>query len=185
MELSKGIQVADLRMNSVQVNGCRSVTHRAPKGETANGSKLADGRPGPSWRSRQPELSRLRLGGLVCLGRIDQTMDLWKLLADIVVLLIACLLGGGIAAKLKQSPLVGYLVGGMLVGGHGGLGIISAQKEIEAIAELGVALLLFSIGLEFSIDRLKALGSRPLIGGVVQVVATLALVITSCCWFQM
>ena len=102
-------------------------------------------------------------------------MDLWKLLADMVVLLVACLIGGGIASRFKQSPLVGYLLGGMLIGGSGSLGIVSAQKEIEAIAELGVALLLFSLGLEFSFERLKTLGSKPLTGGAVQIVTTLLL----------
>ena len=99
-------------------------------------------------------------------------MDLWKLLADIVFLLTACLVGGGLASRLGQSPLVGYLLAGMLVGGPGSLGIVGSNVEIEAIAELGVALLLFSLGLEFSVERLKGLGSRPLLGGAVQVVVT-------------
>ena len=100
-------------------------------------------------------------------------MDLWVLLADIVFLLTACLIGGGLASRLGQSPLVGYLLAGMLVGGPGGFGIVGSQHEIEAIAELGVALLLFSLGLEFSVERLKSLGSKPLIGGAIQVVVTL------------
>lgn len=100
-------------------------------------------------------------------------MELWGLLADIVFLLTACLLGGGLASRIGQSPLVGYLVAGMLVGGPGGIGIVGSQHEIEAIAELGVALLLFSLGLEFSIARLKRLGSKPLIGGTIQVLTTL------------
>ncbi|MCO8121904.1 cation:proton antiporter [Stieleria sp. TO1_6] len=102
-------------------------------------------------------------------------MELWELLADIVFLLTACLIGGGLASRIGQSPLVGYLLAGMLVGGPGGFGLVGSQHEIEAIAELGVALLLFSLGLEFSVDRLKKLGSRPLIGGVIQVTLTLAI----------
>ncbi|QDS99546.1 cation:proton antiporter [Adhaeretor mobilis] len=101
-------------------------------------------------------------------------MELWELLANIVFLLTACLVGGGLASRLGQSPLVGYLLAGMLVGGAGSLGIVAYQHEIESIAELGVALLLFSLGLEFSLERLKSLGSRPLIGGAIQVIATIA-----------
>jgi CPA2 family monovalent cation:H+ antiporter-2 len=100
-------------------------------------------------------------------------MDLWQLLSDVVVLLAACLIGGGVASRLGQSPLVGYLLAGMLVGGPGSLGLVGSRQEIETIAELGVALLLFSLGLEFSIERLKRLGSHPLIGGVIQVVVTI------------
>jgi CPA2 family monovalent cation:H+ antiporter-2 len=99
-------------------------------------------------------------------------MDLWNLLADIVFLLVACLIGGGLASRFGQSPLVGYLLAGMVVGGPGGLGIVGSQHEIESIAELGVALLLFSLGLEFSVDRLKGLGSLPLLGGAIQIVLT-------------
>ncbi|OYP34356.1 cation:proton antiporter [Rhodopirellula sp. MGV] len=100
-------------------------------------------------------------------------MELWELLADIVFLLLACLIGGGLASLVGQSPLVGYLLAGMLVGGPGSFDIVSAQHEIESVAELGVSLLLFSLGLEFSLQRLKELGSKPLLGGVLQVVLTL------------
>ncbi len=102
-------------------------------------------------------------------------MDLWILLGDIVVLLAASLLLGGLLSRLGQSPLVGYLIAGMMLGGPGSLQIVRSAGEIEAIAELGVALLLFSLGLEFSLERLKKLGVRPLIGGVVQVVLTVAI----------
>jgi CPA2 family monovalent cation:H+ antiporter-2 len=102
-------------------------------------------------------------------------MDLWALLGDIVVLLAASLLLGGLLSRFGQSPLVGYLIAGMFLGGPGSLHIVGSEVEIEAIAELGVALLLFSLGLEFSIERLKKLGVRPLIGGVVQVVLTVAI----------
>lgn len=102
-------------------------------------------------------------------------MDLWTLLGDIVVLLAACLLFGGFFARFGQSPLVGYLLAGMLLGGPGSIHVVGSEGEIEAIAELGVALLLFSLGLEFSFARLKKLGMKPLIGGIIQIVLTIAL----------
>ncbi|QDT04693.1 Inner membrane protein YbaL [Rubripirellula lacrimiformis] len=102
-------------------------------------------------------------------------MELWGLLSDIIFLLSACLIGGGVMSRMGQSPLVGYLVAGMLVGGPGGFGIVGSYREIEAIAELGVALLLFSLGLEFSVHRLKSLGRKPLFGGLVQVSVTMLL----------
>ncbi len=85
-------------------------------------------------------------------------MELWQLLADIVLLLAACLVGGGLVSRMGQSPLVYFLVG-IFVGGPGSPGLIQSIHEIEAIAEHGVALLLFSIGLEFPVSRLKELGT--------------------------
>ena len=99
-------------------------------------------------------------------------MDLWALLGDIVVLLAASLLIGGLFSRFGQSPLVGYLLAGMMLGGPGSIHAVSSEHEIEAIAELGVALLLFSLGLEFSLVRLKKLGAKPLLGGAMQVVLT-------------
>ena len=100
-------------------------------------------------------------------------MELWTILGDIVVLLGASLLVGGLFSRFGQSPIVGYLLAGMLLGGPGSIHAVSTQHEIEAIAELGVALLLFSLGLEFSIARLKKLGAKPLLGGAAQVLLTM------------
>ncbi|MCA8983841.1 MAG: cation:proton antiporter [Planctomycetaceae bacterium] len=102
-------------------------------------------------------------------------MEMWILVSDVVILLGACLLIGGVFSRLGQSPLVGYLLAGMVLGGPGSLHAIQSEHEIEAISELGVSLLLFSLGLEFSIARLKKLGPTPLLGGILQVSLTLAL----------
>lgn len=100
-------------------------------------------------------------------------MDSWRLLLEIVLLLGACVVLGSICSRLKQSPLVGYLAAGMLLGGPGSLQLIQAEHEIESVAELGVALFLFSLGLEFSWRRLTGLGAKVLMSGAVQVVLTL------------
>jgi len=102
-------------------------------------------------------------------------MNLWDILGDIVLLLTACLFIGGLFSKLRQSPLVGYIIAGMLLGGPGSIDVVTSAHEIEAIAELGVALLLFSLGLEFSVKRLKQLGMKPLLGGVFQVTLTIVI----------
>ena len=77
-------------------------------------------------------------------------MHFWQLLTDIGILLGSSLLLGAIAIRLKLSPIIGYLIAGMVLGGPGSLQLIKSPLEIEAIAELGVSLLLFSLGLEFS-----------------------------------
>jgi CPA2 family monovalent cation:H+ antiporter-2 len=103
------------------------------------------------------------------------SLDFWRLLLDIVVLLGTSLVLGGIFARLGQSPLVGFLLAGMLMGGPGSLQLVRSESEIEVIAELGVSLLLFSIGLEFSWARVRSFGSRVLLSGVAQVTVTLAI----------
>lgn len=105
----------------------------------------------------------------------EDLLDLWIILRDIVVLLSASLIIGGVFSRLGQSPIVGYLLAGMMLGGPGSINAVQAGGEIEAIAELGVALLLFSLGLEFSIPRLKKLGAKPLLGGAAQISLTIVL----------
>lgn len=69
---------------------------------------------------------------------------------------------------LRVSSLIGYLLVGLVIG-QGGFGfVVDANHEIEHLAELGVFLLLFAIGLEFSLDDLRRLGKSMLIGGSIQ-----------------
>lgn len=107
-------------------------------------------------------------------------MDSWNMLLQIILLLLACLLAGSLMSALKQSPLVGYLMAGMVMGGPGSFAIVKAEQQIDSIAELGVALLLFSLGLEFSWKRVIGLGKSILLCGAVQVVTTLLLGALAC-----
>ena len=100
----------------------------------------------------------------------------WGLLLEVVILLATCLVFGAILSRLGQSPLVGYLLAGMILGGPGSVGVVHSTAHIEAIAELGVALLLFGLGLEFSFKYFRALGGRVLLAGASQVVVTAAVV---------
>ena len=95
---------------------------------------------------------------------------MWQLLMEIVLILTLAFVLGAIAQKLKQSAIIGYLIAGAVVGP-----LLFNAEAIRQVAELGVALLLFSIGLEFSFSRLKKLGSIALIGGSLQVSITLAI----------
>ena len=112
-------------------------------------------------------------------------MDSWNMLLQIILLLLACLLAGSLMAYLKQSPLVGYLLAGMVMGGPGSMAIVKAEQHIESIAELGVALLLFSLGLEFSWKRVMGLGKSTLLCGATQVVVTLLAAAICCRLFGM
>ncbi|MGI9429697.1 MAG: cation:proton antiporter [Bythopirellula sp.] len=91
-----------------------------------------------------------------------------KLIYDLLIILAAGLLAAIVCRRLRVSVLVGYLVIGALIG-ESALGwIVDKQHEIEYLAELGVFLLLFSIGIEFSLEELLDLGRHLLVGGSVQ-----------------
>ncbi|MEI8185236.1 MAG: cation:proton antiporter [Chlorobiaceae bacterium] len=73
--------------------------------------------------------------------------------------------------QLKIPPVIGLIFTGILIG-PSGIGAVYDQKLISTLAELGVILLLFTIGLEFSLDDLKKLRNIVLIGGLVQILLT-------------
>ncbi len=101
-------------------------------------------------------------------------MDIWHLFLEIAVLVAAAMLLGILFERLRQSALLGYLLAGMLLG-PGGFKVVD-PGSVAPVAELGVALLLFTIGLEFSIGRLRKLGAMAIWGGALQVLLTGALV---------
>jgi len=94
-------------------------------------------------------------------------------LVAILVLLAAALALGAMAERFRQTSVLGYLLAGTVVG-PGVLGWVDAGDGIEALAELGAATLLFSIGTEFSVARLRALGVRTFAVGAAQVAITAA-----------
>jgi len=70
--------------------------------------------------------------------------------------------------KLRLPSIAGFLVAGTLVGPYG-LNLISDREQIKVLAEIGVILLLFTIGIEFSLAQLKASRRVLLISGPVQI----------------
>ncbi len=94
--------------------------------------------------------------------------------ADIIIIVVAALIGGLIAQKLRQPLILGYMLAGVLVGPYTGGVTVSGIHEIELLAEIGVALLLFALGLEFSLKELKPVRSIALIGTPIQIVLTMA-----------
>jgi CPA2 family monovalent cation:H+ antiporter-2 len=95
-------------------------------------------------------------------------------LVVIVIVLVTAFVGGMIAKQLRLPVIVGYLLGGMLVGPKG-LSFVSDTAQIEVLAQIGVALLLFTLGLEFSLKSLRQIGRVSVIGGLSQIAVTTAL----------
>lgn len=96
----------------------------------------------------------------------------FRLIVDLVSVLAAAAAGGLIASIFRQPVLVGYLLGGMVVG-PAGLGLIKELIQVETLAQLGVAFLLFALGVEFSIAELKKVQAIALGGGLLQIALTI------------
>ena len=97
------------------------------------------------------------------------------LLQDLLVLLLASVPIAFIFHRLRLPTIVGFMITGVLIGPHA-LGLIKDVHAIEMLAEIGVALLLFTIGLEFSLRRMLEMRRLVLLGGGLQVILTTLLV---------
>ncbi len=87
------------------------------------------------------------------------------------VSLAAALALGAVANRLRLAPMIGYVAAGLIVGPFTA-GLVTDQAEILALADIGVALLMFSIGLRFRLAELASVGRLALLGTPAQVVIT-------------
>ena len=97
------------------------------------------------------------------------------LLDDIAIIFGLSILVISICHRLRVPSIVGFLLTGILAGPHG-LGLIGALGEVETMAEIGVVLLLFAIGIEFSLQNLLRIRKSVLMGGSLQVLLTIPVV---------
>jgi monovalent cation:H+ antiporter-2, CPA2 family len=97
------------------------------------------------------------------------TLELTLLVALGVALVL-----GAIAHRLGVPPMIGYVAAGLVVG-PATPGFVAGREDVLALADIGVALLMFSIGLQFSISELRTVGARILAGTPVQVALTMAI----------
>jgi CPA2 family monovalent cation:H+ antiporter-2 len=101
---------------------------------------------------------------------------------DLLIVLVTALAGGMLARLLRLPVILGYLIGGIIIGPYGigtigafgGTGFVHQTETINTIAELGVVLLLFTIGLEFSLKEIRRMGRVALFGGIAQILLTAA-----------
>ncbi len=96
----------------------------------------------------------------------------FRLIVDFVSVLAAAAAGGLLAALCRQPALLGYILGGMIVG-PAGFGLIKELVQIETLAQFGVAFLLFALGVEFSLGELKKVQAIALGGGGLQIILTI------------
>jgi CPA2 family monovalent cation:H+ antiporter-2 len=94
------------------------------------------------------------------------------LLRDVIVLFALGVVVVVAVHRLRVPSIVGFLITGVLSGPYG-FGLISAVSEVEALAELGIVLLLFTVGIEFSIQQLLRIKRFLVVGGTLQVGLTI------------
>ncbi|NOX87730.1 MAG: potassium transporter KefB [Calditrichaeota bacterium] len=93
------------------------------------------------------------------------------LLNDIVIIFGLAIAVLFICHRLRIPSVVGFLLTGILVGPYG-FALVQAVHEVEILAEIGIVLLLFTIGIEFSFERLLQIKKSVLLGGLLQVSLT-------------
>jgi len=95
--------------------------------------------------------------------------------ADFILLIVAAFICGVLLKRLGLPLILGYILAGILLSPHTGILTISSQHDIELLAEIGVALLLFALGLEFSLKDLKPVKQVALIGTPIQILLTMGM----------
>ncbi|MEJ2055429.1 MAG: cation:proton antiporter, partial [Calditrichaceae bacterium] len=106
------------------------------------------------------------------------------LLNDIVIIFGLAIVILFICHKLNIPVILGFLITGILVGPYG-LKLVKDIHEVEILAEIGIVLLLFTIGIEFSLERLLQIRKSVLIGGPLQVILTFTAAFFAARYFNM
>jgi len=100
-------------------------------------------------------------------------MEEYRLIVDLVIALGAALLGGAVAQRLGQPVLIGYIVAGILIGPNTP-GLVAEIANVETLASLGVAFLMFTIGVELSFSELRRVRYLAIFTGGLQIPLTIA-----------
>jgi len=95
--------------------------------------------------------------------------------AELALLLVIAAVAGAIALRLHQPVLIAYIVVGIAVG-PAGLGLVSAHDQIDVLAQFGIAVLLFVVGLKLDLTRVRDIGSVALATGLGQLAFTILFV---------
>ena len=94
-------------------------------------------------------------------------------LGDLALALAAALVAGGIAFRLGQPVLIGYLLAGTVIGPYA-LGLVRDVDSVQSLADIGVAFLMFVLAVEFPLGQLRRVQAIAIVGGGAQVVLTIA-----------
>jgi monovalent cation:H+ antiporter-2, CPA2 family len=93
---------------------------------------------------------------------------------DIIIILSLSFISVFICSKIKIPPIVGYLITGVIAGPYA-LGLITSYKDVDSLGEVGIILLLFTIGIEFSFKKLLRIKKDIFLGGGVMLFISISL----------
>ncbi|MFY3384295.1 cation:proton antiporter [Paracidovorax sp. MALMAid1276] len=93
--------------------------------------------------------------------------------AEIAALLLVCALVGALFVRLRQPALIAYIVVGVAVG-PAGFGLVQAHDQVDLLAQIGVVVLLFVVGLKLDLQHVRHIGPVALATGLGQLVFTIA-----------
>jgi CPA2 family monovalent cation:H+ antiporter-2 len=96
------------------------------------------------------------------------------LVVDLVLAVSLAFVGGIVAQRLGQPVILGYLLAGVLIGPFTP-GPVADVHQVQVLAEIGVAFLMFALGAEFSLAELRRLGRVAVVGGLLQILGTMLL----------
>ena len=94
-------------------------------------------------------------------------------LNEIVALFFVSVVIAYFSYRLKLVPIAGFLIAGVVIGPNA-LGLVKDQTLVDMLAEIGIILLLFTIGIEFSLDKLSKIKNAIVFGGGMQILFTLS-----------
>lgn len=92
--------------------------------------------------------------------------------AEFALLLLVCALAGAVFVRLRQPVLIAYIVVGIAVG-PAGFGLVTAHDQIDLLAQVGVAVLLFAVGLKLDLHHVRHIGPVALATGLGQLAFTI------------
>ncbi|MDP1892906.1 MAG: cation:proton antiporter, partial [Hydrogenophaga sp.] len=94
--------------------------------------------------------------------------------AEFAILLLICALAGAVFVRLRQPVLIAYIVVGVVVG-PAVLGLVTAHDQIDLLAQVGVAVLLFAVGLKLDLHHIRHIGPVALATGLGQLAFTIVI----------
>lgn len=100
-----------------------------------------------------------------------------RFLEELLIVLAVTISIVFLSQKLRVPAIVGFLLAGVVIG-PGGLGLITSVNQVETLADIGLVLLLFIIGIEFSLESFLTMQRRIIWAGFLQVFATVLVVLT-------
>ena len=93
---------------------------------------------------------------------------------EFAILLLICALAGAVFVRLRQPVLIAYIVVGIAVG-PAGFGLVTAHDQIDLLAQVGVAVLLFAVGLKLDLHHIRHIGPVALATGLGQLAFTIVI----------